>query len=248
MTLQDKVEQWRRETADLEPGALIAWAWEHFGDAVVLASSLGAEDQVLTHLIAEHAPQLPVITLDTGRLFGETHDLLNETRRRYKIRFNVFFPESGDVETMVNEHGTNLFRESVALRKKCCAVRKIQPLKRALAGKQAWITGLRRDQSLNRTAIDFVEWDAGNNLVKINPLAAWREEDVRRFLTRHDVPYNPLHDRGFPSIGCAPCTRAVAPEDDPRSGRWWWEPREQSECGIHIVNGKVTRRVPALVE
>lgn len=248
MTLQEQVEQWREETADLDPGALITWAWRQFSDEVVLASSLGAEDQVLTHLIAHHAPQLAIITLDTGRLFGETHDLLNQTRRQYDVNLRVFFPEAGEVEAMVHEHGTNLFRESVALRKKCCAIRKVNPLKRALAGKKAWITGLRRDQSLNRNEIAAIEWDAGNQLVKINPLANWHDQQVRDYLRTHKVPYNPLHDRGFPSIGCAPCTRAVAPDEDPRAGRWWWEPREQSECGIHIVNGKVTRRVPVLVE
>lgn len=250
MTLQsnEKIEHWRSELASKSPGDIIRWVVETFPGDAVLASSLGAEDQILTHLIARHAPALDIITLDTGRLFPETHDLLDQTRRHYGLPIKVYFPDRHRVEEMVNEHGSNLFRHSIAKRKQCCAVRKIEPLKRALAGKSAWVTGLRRDQSTNRGYTEVIEWDEANQMVKVNPLHDWTEAQVRRFLEEQHVPYNALHDQGYPSIGCAPCTRAVLPDEDPRAGRWWWEPREHNECGIHIVNGRVERKVPVFVE
>lgn len=198
-----------------------------------LASSLGAEDMALLDLIAGAELPVTVFTLDTGRLPQETHDLLQRVRQRYPVPIAVFTPESADVERYVAAHGTNGFYDSVALRQECCHLRKVKPLNRALAGKRAWITGLRRAQSAGRSAIAFKEWDAEHEMQKFNPLADWSDSDVAIYLADHDVPLNALHAQGYPSIGCAPCTRAVAPGEDSRAGRWWWENPEFNECGLH---------------
>lgn len=231
-------------TAGLDAAGVLAWAARTFGPGAVFASSLGAEDQVLTALLAEVTPRLPLFTLDTGRLFAEAYDLLQRTEERYGLRIQVYFPDGAAVEQMVQEHGLNLFRKSVANRKLCCGIRKVQPLRRALAGKQAWIVGLRRAQSNDRAVVDTVSWDAANGLYKICPLADWSDEQMWAYIKAHDVPYNPLHDHGFVSIGCACCTRAIAPGEDFRAGRWWWESAEHKECGLHIVDGKVVRPPP----
>jgi phosphoadenosine phosphosulfate reductase len=212
--------------------ALLREAAESFAPAA-LASSLGREDMVLLDLIAGESLPIGVFTLDTGRLPQETYDLLQLVRARYRIGVAVFTPESASIEAYVAEHGPNGFYESVALRQQCCHLRKVVPLKRALAGKRAWIAGLRREQSAGREAIGFREWDAVNGLQKFNPLADWSDAEVTDYLTAHDVPVNALHAKGYPSIGCAPCTRAVAPGEDPRAGRWWWENPEFNECGLH---------------
>lgn len=239
----NELEAYRTETKHLDAKALLRWAAATFaapanGSAaepcVTLASSLGAEDQVLTHMIASTRSAMTVFTLDTGRMFAESYDLMERTRDELGVTIHPFFPDAGDVERMVAEEGPNLFYRSVELRKRCCHVRKVEPLRRALAGRRAWVTGLRRAQSVTRARLEPVEWDEQNGLYKINPLASWSEDDVWAYIRRHDVPYNALHDRGFPSIGCAPCTRAVAPGDDPRSGRWWWELPEHRECGLHV--------------
>lgn len=225
------------------PEEVLRWAGSTFGRLAV-ASSLGAEDQVLTDIALRVDPSIRIFTLDTGRLFPETYDLMQRTAAKYGFSFDVRFPDSADVEPMVREHGPNLFYEGVELRKRCCFVRKVKPLRRALAGLDAWICGLRRGQSVTRTDLAPVEWDEQNDLVKINPLVDWSEEEVWSYIRDHDVPYNELHDRGFPSIGCQPCTRAVAPGEDPRSGRWWWESPEHKECGLH---GKREEERPARV-
>lgn len=212
---------------------LLAWAADWFAGTIAFASSLGAEDQVLTHLIALHAPNVPAFSLDTGRLFPETYDLLRATERRYGLRIQVYFPQAAAVEALVNEHGIDAYRESIELRKECCRVRKVEPLRRALAGRAAWICGLRRDQAVTRREMAPVEWDAANGLYKINPLADWSEAQVWEFIRAHQVSYHTLHDRGFPSLGCACCTRAIAPGEDVRAGRWWWENPEHKECGLH---------------
>lgn len=212
---------------------ILAWAARTFAGGVTLASSLGAEDQVLVAMIAAARLPIPVFTLDTGRMFNESYDLMERTERELGVRIEPYFPDSNAVERMVREEGINLFYRSVELRKRCCGVRKVEPLSRALAGKRAWITGLRRAQSVTRRDARAVEWDAANGLYKINPLVAWSDDEVWSYIREHGVPYNALHDRGFPSIGCAPCTRAVAPGEDPRSGRWWWEQPEHRECGLH---------------
>jgi len=221
---------------------ILSWTTSEFPGRVALASSLGLEDQVLTDMIARNGVDIPVFTLDTGRLFPETYELIERTRARYGLQIRVLFPQAVAVEEMVNRHGVNLFLESVDLRKKCCQVRKIEPLKRALEGLEAWITGLRREQSVTRHQVEVIEWDQAHGLVKINPLAGWQEDQVRAYIETHNVPYNPLHDKGFPSIGCSSCTRAVRPGDDPRSGRWWWEHPEHRECGLHLPVASSNRR------
>ena len=199
----------------------------------VLASSFGAEDMVLIDLIARHALPIGIFTLDTGRLPEETLALIERTRERYNMPVVVYAPDTRRLEAFVGENGVNAFYRSVELRKECCVVRKTEPLKRALAGKGAWITGLRRAQSASREAVAFEEVDSVHGIPKFNPLADWSTDDVWQYLRDHRVPYNALHDRGFPSIGCAPCTRAVAPGEDIRAGRWWWEAEEHKECGLH---------------
>ncbi|UTW13901.1 phosphoadenylyl-sulfate reductase [Marinobacterium rhizophilum] len=213
---------------------LLKQSAEDYKGAIVFANSLGAEDMVLTDLISRHATGITVFVLDTGRLPEETLKLLADARARYdQLSFKVYYPEAADVEAFVADHGINAFYESQELRKGCCFVRKLKPLKRALAGQKAWITGLRREQSVTRDEIAFSEWDEGNGLQKLNPLADWSEKDVWAYIRALDVPYNALHDQHYPSIGCAPCTRAISMGEDVRSGRWWWENPDNRECGLH---------------
>jgi phosphoadenosine phosphosulfate reductase len=197
------------------------------------ASSLGAEDMVLLDLIARQAPRVEVFTLDTGRLPEETYELLERVRDKYAIPIRIYFPERDAVEAWVAVNGINAFYRSVAQRKQCCGIRKVEPLGRALAGKRSWLTGLRREQSPSRHQLQECEWDEVHCLWKFNPLLDWSTVEVWHYLKEHDVPYNALHDRGYPSIGCAPCTRSVAPGEDLRSGRWWWE-ESAKECGLHL--------------
>jgi phosphoadenosine phosphosulfate reductase len=204
-----------------------------------LASSFGAEDMVLIDLIARTKLCIGVFTLDTGRLPPETHELIDRVRGTYGIAVDVHFPEAAALEPFVRTHGVNAFYDSTALRERCCEIRKTQPLARALAGKGAWITGLRREQAVTRREIAIEEYDAAHGLVKFNPLADWSREDVWTYLRVHHVPYNALHDRGYASIGCAPCTRAIEPGEDERAGRWWWEDPDRRECGLHRRPGTV---------
>ncbi len=217
----------------------------------VFASSFGAEDMVVIDLIAKHALPIRIFTLDTGRLPDETHVLIDRTRKHYGLPVDVYTPDTRLLQTFIREHGVNAFYDSVELRKGCCAVRKTEPLQRALVAKGAWITGLRRSQSVTREAIAVEEFDAAHGLPKFNPLADWSHDDVWNYLRAHDVPYNALHDRGYPSIGCAPCTRAVQPGEDVRAGRWWWERAEHKECGLHphstIAVAHVVSRPPETV-
>jgi phosphoadenosine phosphosulfate reductase len=208
----------------------------------VLASSFGAEDMVLLDLIAQHAPAIRVVTLDTGRLPEETHVLIDRARDRYGIAIDVHFPDAARIAPFVRAHGVNAFYDSVELRQGCCAIRKTEPLRRALSGKGAWITGLRRDQSVTRSGLAHEEFDAIHGIPKFNPLADWSEDDVWTYIRARNVPYNALHDRGYRSIGCAPCTRAVEPGEDVRAGRWWWEHPEHKECGLHRRPVTIVRR------
>lgn len=228
-------------TTSLSAESLLSWAVGLFGSRVAFASSLGAEDQVLTDLISRVAPSMPVFTIDTGRLPQETYDLLEETRTRYGLSIEVLFPDPADVEPMVRERGPNLFHRSIENRRLCCHVRKVKPLERRLSGLEAWVTGLRRQQAVTRSDLQAVEWDEAHQLIKLNPLVDWTEERVWDYIRARNVPYNRLHDRGYPSIGCAPCTRAVAPGEDVRAGRWWWEQPEHKECGLHVVDGRLVR-------
>ena len=198
-----------------------------------LASSFGAEDMVLIDLIARKRLAISFFTLDTGRLPEQTHALIEQTRERYGLPIAVYFPDAARIEEFTRAHGTNAFYRSVDLRKACCHARKVEPLRRALAGKKAWITGLRRAQSPTRSAVAAEAFDPEHGLVKFNPLADWSEQDVWDYLREHAVPYNALHDQGYASIGCAPCTRAITPGEDLRAGRWWWEDAQTKECGLH---------------
>lgn len=198
------------------------------------SSSLGAEDMVLTDIVFGDGLPIEVFTLDTGRLPNETYALLDAIAARYGARPRVLFPRAEAVEAYVASHGVNGFYNSVELRKACCHIRKVEPLRRALAGKKAWITGLRRAQSASRQEVAVESFDAENGLMKFNPLVDWSNDEVWAYIRTHAVPYNALHDRGYPSIGCAPCTRAVAPGEDIRAGRWWWENPESKECGLHV--------------
>ena len=208
----------------------------------VFANSLGAEDMVLTDLIAKLGLGIEIFSLDTGRLPAETYTLLQQVGERYPSHpVTVYFPQTVATEQYVREHGINGFYQSVEQRKACCAVRKIEPLKRALAGRQAWITGLRRQQSLTRVDLADREFDADNGLWKFNPLIEWTEAEVWEYLRANDVPYNALHDQHYPSIGCAPCTRAISMGEDVRAGRWWWENPDSKECGLHLKASPLRR-------
>jgi phosphoadenosine phosphosulfate reductase len=197
------------------------------------STSLGAEDQAITQMIAGIDPGLYIFTLDTGRMFPEIYDLLDITMQRYKVRIKVFFPERKTVEEMVSQKGINLFYESVENRKLCCHVRKIEPMSRALKDVDVWISGLRREQSVTREDLALVKWDNTLQKIKLNPLIDWKTDDLWAYIHQYNIPYNPLHDKGFPSIGCQPCTRATGPGEDIRAGRWWWENPELKECGLH---------------
>lgn len=202
------------------------------------ACSFGAEDMVLLDAIAKEVRGIEVFSLDTGRLPEETHALLDTVRDKYPIPIRLYFPESQAVETWIEQNGPNGFYRSVAQRLQCCEIRKVRTLQRALAGKKSWITGLRREQSAQRQNLQVQSWDDANGLLKFNPLLEWTNDDVWSYIKTNGVPYNALHDRGYPSIGCAPCTRAVQPGEDSRAGRWWWESSEK-ECGLHL-HGKTT--------
>jgi phosphoadenosine phosphosulfate reductase len=212
---------------------LVRIAGDH--SPAALASSLSAEDMVLTDLIArEHLP-VEVFVLDTGRLHGDTLDLIGRIEQRYRIVPRVHQPDPAAVDSYIREHGLDAFYGSLELRQRCCEIRKVEPLGRALADKRAWITGLRRGQSAGRSDIPLQEFDLAHGIPKFNPLAEWSEDEVWAYVKANDVPYNPLYDQGYRSIGCAPCTRPVAAGEDPRAGRWWWESAAKSECGIHVV-------------
>ena len=201
--------------------------------SAALASSFGAEDMALTDMIARHALPIAIFTLDTGRLPGETYALIDRVQEHYRLPIEVHYPDARALEDYVRAHGVNAFYRGVELRQRCCAIRKAAPLARALAGRGAWITGQRRAQSITRRALEVQEFDAEHGLPKFNPLADWSDDELWSYLRRHEVPTNPLHGRGYPTIGCAPCTRAVEPGEDIRAGRWWWERPEHRECGLH---------------
>lgn len=227
------VPAWQQLAGRMSAEEVIRWASEVFGNRLCFATSLGAEDQVITHLIADAALDIRTFTLDTGRLFQESYELIEKTETRYARKVEVFAPQTEEVEAMVTQHGINLFYKSVENRKLCCSIRKIHPLTRALRGVDAWICGLRRDQALTRQQVHVVEWDEQFGIVKMNPLWNWSEQQVWDSIRKNRIPYNPLHDQGFLSIGCSCCTRAVAAGEDVRAGRWWWEQPEHKECGLH---------------
>ncbi|SFE10753.1 phosphoadenylylsulfate reductase (thioredoxin) [Chitinophaga sp. CF118] len=226
------MENIRKALEGLDAPAAMRYLAEQFPGAVAFSTSFGQEDQVIADMIWRAKLPIRVFTLDTGRLFQETYDLMDLTRARYKQSFEVYFPETASVEKLLLEKGPNSFYESVENRKECCFIRKVVPLNRALQGVKVWITGLRAEQSENRQALDALEWDETRQLYKYNPLIHWSYEQMMDYLKTQNVPYNKLHDKGFISIGCAPCTRAVEPGEHPRAGRWWWE-LSKKECGLH---------------
>jgi phosphoadenosine phosphosulfate reductase len=217
---------------------LLRWAIDTFSPRLALANSFGAEDVLLIDMLSKLHPPTRIFTLDTGRLPEETYDVMERVRERYKVTIESYFPEREAVERLERDRGFYSFRRSVEERRFCCHVRKVEPLGRALTGLDAWMTGLRREQAATRTGLDLVEIDESHgSIVKLNPLAAWTEQQVWDYVRKHNVPYNALHDRGYPSIGCAPCTRAVQPGEDIRAGRWWWENPTTKECGLHLTPG-----------
>lgn len=231
---KEQVNLLNKKFEDLDAIELLSYFLKEHKGNITFASSLGLEDQVLTQMIASIDPETKIFTLDTGRLFPESYELIDRTNSRYKIKINVYFPDAEKVENMVKEKGVNLFYESIENRKLCCNIRKIQPLHRALEGFGVWITGLRRDQSITRNENAMIEIDENNHgRIKLNPLINWTEKDVLNYIESNNIPYNKLHDQGFPSIGCQPCTRAIEPDEDVRAGRWWWEMPEHKECGLH---------------
>ena len=200
---------------------------------IVLASSFGAEDQVLTHMAVNVSPEVRIFTLDTGRQFQETYDTFHQTREKYRISIEVYAPSGDDIQALVGLGGPNTMYESLLKRKECCIVRKVKPLQRVLETVDAWVCGIRQEQSVNRYAAEVVEWDNVHNIIKYSPIFDWSKKDVWEYINTNNIPYNRLHDLGFLSIGCAPCTRAVNPGENERSGRWWWETSEHKECGLH---------------
>jgi phosphoadenosine phosphosulfate reductase len=202
-------------------------------EKLVFSTSLGYEDQVITHLIFSNNLSVDVFTLDTGRLFPETYSVLSSTLNKYKKQIKVYYPNTTATEDLLSKKGPFSFYDSIENRKECCFIRKVEPLKRALNGYTVWITGIRADQSGNRMDMPMVEWDEANKIIKVHPLLNWTLEQVKSYIAQHNIPYNPLHDKGFVSIGCQPCTRAIKAGDDFRAGRWWWEDTSKKECGLH---------------
>ncbi|HEX6970669.1 MAG TPA: phosphoadenylyl-sulfate reductase [Limnochordia bacterium] len=236
---------------DQEPEDVIEWALGRFHPRIAIATSLQAEAMVILDMAWRINPEVRVFTVDTGRLPVETYEMIDRVRDRYGVKVEVLFPETDVVEAMVREHGVNLFYKSVENRLLCCHVRKVRPLTKMLQTLDAWITGLRREQWATRANIRKIELDHDHGgVVKVNPLADWTKEDVWDYIKENDVPYHPLYDKGYTSISCAPCSRAVAPGEDPRSGRWWWEVNAPKECGMHcsIETGGFEHEVEILLE
>ena len=223
--LIEKTQDWNIET-------VFSFLAKEYKGQVVFSTSFGQEDQVITAMIANSGAGIQIFTLDTGRLFQETYDVFHKTQKKYNQNVKVFFPEAAAVENLLETKGPNSFYESVENRKECCSIRKVVPLRKALKGNSIWITGLRAEQSENRNDLELFEYDAHFEIIKFNPLLKWTLQEVEDYLEKNNVPQNVLHKKGFVSIGCAPCTRAITPDEDIRAGRWWWE-SSHKECGLH---------------
>ncbi|MDR6784912.1 phosphoadenosine phosphosulfate reductase [Pedobacter africanus] len=220
---------------ELDPVAALTYLAEAYPGKIVFSTSFGWEDQVITHMIFANDLPIEVFTLETGRLFPETYYVWNRTLEIYKKTIRAYFPQADALQEMVDRKGPSSFYESVENRKECCGIRKLEPLRRALKGNELWVTGIRAEQSLNRTDMLDLEWDEQNQLIKFHPIFGWSLEEVKAYIKKHNIVYNTLHDKGFPSIGCAPCTRAVREGEDFRAGRWWWEDQSKKECGLHAT-------------
>lgn len=218
----------------LNEAEALKWLAENFSGKVVFSSSFSYEDQAISHLILHGNLPIDIFTLDTGRIFPETYSVWRSTNERYNTHIKAFYPQALAVETLLSEKGPQSFYESLENRKECCFIRKVEPLKRALKGQEIWITGLRAEHSPDRQDIPQVEYDASNNIIKYHPILHWSFDQVKAFIREHNIPYNPLHDKGFVSIGCQPCTRAIREGEDFRAGRWWWEDAAKKECGLHV--------------
>jgi len=231
--ITDKLHQLPDKISGLNIREALALLAAEFPGRVVFSTSFSIEDQVITHQIADAQIPITIFTLDTGRLFAETYSVWSNTNEKYGVRVKAYYPDRSQLETFINEKGPNAFYGSVADRKSCCHIRKVEPLKRALAGMSVWVTGLRAEHSPERKDHQLIEWDETNQVIKYNPLLHWDTDAVRNYINAFNVPYNVLHDRGFISIGCAPCTRAVREGEGFRAGRWWWEDNSKKECGLH---------------
>ncbi|MCH6232603.1 phosphoadenylyl-sulfate reductase [Cognataquiflexum rubidum] len=232
MSLKKNLHNLSEKIDNLSAAEGLAFLSDLFRGKVVFSTSLGQEDQVITQMIADNFLPIHIFSLDTGRLFPETFDLIARTETKYNTKIKVLYPERESVENLVVKQGINGFYDSVDNRKSCCYARKVEPLKRALLGNSIWVTGLRAEQSANRSDMKKIEWDEANQIIKFNPLLDWSFGEMIAYINENKIPYNPLHDKGFVSIGCAPCTRAILPGEDARAGRWWWEDSKK-ECGLH---------------
>lgn len=229
----DHIETLNRQFANATPKELLSHFMSIYGQKLALSSSLSIEDQTLTDMMLKVDAHARIFTLDTGRLFPETYQLIDKTNLTYNIKLEIFCPQTEKLQEFVNSYGINPFYESIEKRHLCCSVRKLEPLARAFKSLDVWVCGLRKSQSITRTNMQMIEWDKQHGLLKLNPLINWTEEQVWDYIKKNHVPYNKLHDKGYPSIGCEPCTRAVKPGEDIRSGRWWWEDPMHRECGLH---------------
>lgn len=233
--MKEKLEEIAEKIRGLDPvDALKHFAAQYPGE-IVFSTSFGWEDQVITHMIFSNDIPIEVFTLETGRLFPETYYVWNRTLEIYNKPIKAYFPQAEAIQAMVNKKGPSSFYESVENRKECCGIRKVEPLKRALNGNKLWVTGIRSDQSVNRHDMTDLEWDEQNQMVKFHPIFYWSLDEVKDYIKKNNIVYNTLHDKGFPSIGCAPCTRAVREGEDFRAGRWWWEDQSKKECGLHAT-------------
>jgi adenylylsulfate reductase, thioredoxin dependent len=229
-----EIQHLLEETKNLTEVEILHLLVQKYPNEVVFSTSFGMEDQVITDFILRNKIPVKIFTLDTGRLFYETYTTWENTNSFYHTRITPYYPNAQAIEEYVQENGINAFYDSVPLRQQCCYIRKVEPLKRALAGNKVWITGLRSEQSPNREKMPMIEWDESNSIIKFHLILHWTTEEVLSFLRKKGIPYNPLHDKGYPSIGCAPCTRPIKQGEDFRAGRWWWESKTNKECGLHV--------------
>jgi len=231
--LENKTAELSAALSGLSPEQALAYLANEFEGKIVFSSSFSWEDQVISHLILSQKLPIKIFTLDTGRLFSETYYVWSRTNEMYNANIEAYYPNASLIEEFVTAKGPNSFYDSVENRKSCCYIRKVEPLQRALKGNELWITGLRAEHSPERHDLPQVEFDHTNNIIKFHPLLHWSTDDIRAFINKNGIPYNTLHDKGFVSIGCQPCTRAIMPGDDFRAGRWWWEDKTSKECGLH---------------
>lgn len=233
--MKEKLTEIAEHIKDLDPVEALRFFADQYPGKIVFSTSFGWEDQVITHMIFANDIPIEVFTLETGRLFPETYYVWNRTLEIYNKPIHAYFPDSQALQQMVDQKGPNSFYESVENRKECCGIRKLEPLRRALKGNDLWVTGIRSEQSVNRHDMTNLEWDEQNQMIKFHPIFFWSLDEVKKYIKINNIVYNTLHDKGFPSIGCAPCTRAVREGEDFRAGRWWWEDQSKKECGLHAT-------------